>query len=89
MFDYDFSKLDREDLEFVADMMFVFSHCDVTAFEYNGIDFCVDYMDGKIWVYEDKENGRDFYFDLPEDFFEVFLLDGEPFIKRLNEIASE
>jgi hypothetical protein len=90
LFDYDLSKLEREDLEFVAEMLFVFNHGNETGFEYNGIDFGIDYADyktGKIWVYEDKEGGRNFYFDTPEDFFEVFLLDGQAFLERLNELS--
>lgn len=88
MFNYDFSKMSREDLEFVAEMLVVFNHHDETGFEQCGIDFGVDYKDDKIWVYEDKENGRNFYFTLPEDFFEVFLLDGKPFLDKLDEIAT-
>ena len=84
----DLEKMSRIDLEFVAEMMFVFSHNDETHFEKDGIDFGIDYKDNKIWVYEDKKDGRNFYFTLPEDFFEVFLLDGDPFLDKLNAIAT-
>ncbi len=83
----DLKKLDRDDLEFVAEMMFIFNHHDETGFEQCDIEFGVDYKDDKIWVYEDKENGRNFYFKSAEDFFEVFLLDGKQFLDKLDEIA--
>ena len=85
----DFEKMSRSDLEFVAEMMFVFYNGDETHFEKCGINFGIDYKDNKIWVYEDKASGRNYYFSLPEDFFEVFLTDGkQPFLDKLNAIAT-
>ncbi|MDE7167901.1 MAG: YheC/YheD family protein [Clostridia bacterium] len=84
----DLTKLDRDNLEFVEEYTQIFAACEEDLFEYNGIDFGIDYKDGKIWVYEDKENGRNFLFNTPEDFFEVFLLDGEEFLQKLDEIAT-
>jgi hypothetical protein len=83
----DYNKLDSEDLQFVEEMKQIFAEGQETVFEYNNIDFYVDYENGKIWISEDKEGGRNFYFDTPEDFFEVFLLDGQEFLDRLNELA--
>lgn len=85
----DYSKLSVEDLEFVEEYKQIFEEGQEISFGYNGIVFHVDYKGEKIWVYEEKKDGRDWYFDTPEDFFEVFLLDGEDFLKRLDELAEK
>ena len=75
-------KFDKEDLEEIIDFFIMFSRHDEFNFGYDDMYYGVDYTtDGKIWVYEDIENGKSYYFNTPENFFDEFLLDGKPFIE--------
>lgn len=85
----DYSKLSVEDAEFVEEYRQIFAEGQEISFAYNGIVFHVDYKDEKIWVYEYKEGGRNWYFDTLDDFFDVFLLDGDVFLNKLDELAKK
>ena len=85
----DYSKLSVEDAEFVEEYRKIFAEGQEISFSYNGIVFHVDYNAEKIWVHEDKEGGRNWYFDTPDDFFEAFLLDGNIFLNKLDELAEK
>lgn len=85
----DYSKLSVEDAEFVREMREVFLNGDETGFLYNGFEFDISYQNNKIVIYEDKEGGRNWYFDTPDDFFDVFLSDGDVFLNKLDELAEK
>lgn len=81
---FDISKLDEEDLKFYNDFTYIFKVGDESGFIRDDVDYCVDYKDGKIWVFEDKVGGQDYYFDSPDDFFDTFLAEDEDYLQKLN-----
>lgn len=80
--------LNEKSLEIYQDFISAFKNFDEQGFGYNGVEYCIDYKNGKICIYEDKENGLKWLFDTPEDFFENFILDGKPIIKLLEELTD-
>lgn len=80
--------LSEESLEIYQDFIAIFKSYTIQMFGYNGVDYCIDYEGRQILIYEDKENGQKWSFDTPEDFFENFILDGKPIIKRLEELTD-
>lgn len=80
--------LSKSSFEIYQDFVNSFKNYDEQGFGYNGIEYLIDYENGKILIYEDKENGRKCVFDTPEDFFEHFMLDGKPIIERLEELTD-
>lgn len=81
-------KLSKENSEYIAELRRIISAHDETAFGYNGIDYGIDYKGDKIWVYENSDGGKDYYFENADDFFYHFILDGKPFIERLNDLTQ-
>lgn len=80
--------LDMEDLEFIIDLLIAFSHGTEIEFECLGKDYFVSGSTYDITVQECNENAEKHTYHLPEDFFEQFMIDGKPFIERLNDIIS-
>ena len=80
--------LSAESFEIYQDFMSFFASFNEQGFGYNGVEYCIDYENGKIMIYEDKKGGREWFFDTPEDFFEHFMLDGKPIIERLEELTD-
>ena len=55
-------KLSKENSEYIAELRKIIAAHDETAFGYNGIDYGIDYKGDKIWVYENADGGKDYYF---------------------------
>lgn len=81
-------ELRKENAEYIAELRQIIAAHDETGFGYNGIDYGIDYKDGKIWVYENMDGGKDYYFENADDFFYHFMLDGKPFIERLDDLTE-
>ena len=81
--------LNKEDLEFIIDLLISFSRGTEIEFECLGKTYFVKTVKDGISVVEIKNsNATAQIFSLPEFFFEQFLIDGKPFIERLNDITS-
>lgn len=80
--------LNAKSFEIYQDFICSFNNFDEQGFGYKGVEYCIDYENGKICIYEDKENGQKWVFDTPEDFFECFILDGKPIIELLEELTD-
>ena len=80
--------LDEESFEIYQSFISIFASFTEQGFGYNGVDYGIDYENGKILIYEDKKDGREWLFDTPEDFFEHFMLDGKPIIEKLNDLTD-
>ena len=70
-------KLSKENSEYIAELRRIIAAHDETGFGYNGIDYGIDYKGDKIWVYENADGGKDYYFENADDFFYHFMLDGK------------
>ncbi len=81
-------KLSKENSEYIAELRRIIAAHDETGFGYNGIDYGIDYKGDKIWVYENADGGKDYYFENADDFFYHFMLDGKPFIERLDDLTE-
>lgn len=84
----DLEKLDKDDLEFLVELLIAFSRGTEIEFECLGKEYFIETVDGGISAQENKENAKEFIYSLPELFFEQFMIDGKPFIERLNDITS-
>lgn len=80
--------LDKQDLEFIIDLLISFSHGTEIQFECLGKKYFVNGSTYDITAQECIENAEKHTYHLPEDFFEQFIIDGKPFIERLNDITS-
>lgn len=80
--------LDKDDLEFIIDLLIAFSHGTEIEFECLGKGYFVQGSTYDITVQESTENAEKHTYHLPEDFFEQFMIDGKPFIERLGDITS-
>ncbi|MDE6441610.1 MAG: hypothetical protein K2L12_02530 [Clostridia bacterium] len=80
--------LDKEDLEFIIDLLISFSRGTEIEFECLGKEYFIETVDGGICARENTENAKEYIYSIPEFFFEQFMIDGKPFIERLNDITS-
>jgi hypothetical protein len=80
--------LNEVDFEIYQEFIQIFNNYDEQGFAYNGVEYGIDYEDGKILIYEDKEGGRTFRFNSADDFFNNFMLDGKPIIYRLSDLTD-
>lgn len=83
-----YEKLDRDDLEFLVYLLIAFSRGTEIEFECLGKSYFVETCEGGIRACENVENSKEYIYTLPEFFFEQFIIDGKPFIERLNDITS-
>ncbi len=80
--------LNEKSFKIYQNFISIFEYYDEQGFGYNGVEYGIDYENGKICIYEDKEHGQKWYFESPDDFFKHFMLDGKPIIERLEELTD-
>ena len=80
--------LTKEDSDVIKEIYRAFEIGLEMSFVHSEKDYHINYEKDKIWVYENKEETPDYFYDSPDDFFLYFLLEDKPFIERFNELTS-
>ena len=84
--EYDF--LCEQDKEVFDDFIIGFFHKSEMRFGYGDDVFGIDYVEDKIWVWEDKEGGKDYYYDSTIEFLTTFYYNNKPFYETISLLTS-
>ena len=80
--------LDKEDLEFVIDLLISFSRGTEIEIDCLGKEYFIESVKGGISARNVTDDLPAEIFTIPEFFFERFMIEGKPFIERIGDITD-
>lgn len=83
-----YNSLCEQDKEIFNDFIIGFFHKSEMQFGYGDDMFGIDYLEDKIWVWEDKEYGKNYYYDSITEFLTTFCYNNQPFFETIPLLTS-